>query len=129
MQTVLDQIANQNHLHLLKVIIPYLPAGRQKTCSVLVKILELQNILRFYHDSPGMPVPPGQKLRAQEYSDSEFSGSEFSDPEPQPPDLLDILTDMRNYCEGPELDMIDQMIQMMGMLELYSVFAAESQQQ
>ncbi|MCD7764934.1 MAG: hypothetical protein LUH53_00230, partial [Lachnospiraceae bacterium] len=77
MQTELDRIANQNHLQLLKALIPHLPASSQKRFSILIKIMEVQNVIRFYSSPP-----------------PESSASS------DPPDLLDVLADVRCYCEG-----------------------------
>lgn len=102
MLTLLDQIANQNHLQLLKAAIPYIQSNNQKMISVCVKVLELQNVLNFYN----------QNTRCV----SACSASS------EPPGLLEILTDIRNYCEEGEQEMIDQCIQIMSTMELYSVF-------
>ena len=49
MLTALDQIANQNHLLLIKAAIPYIAPGSQKIFSILIKMVELQNVLKFYN--------------------------------------------------------------------------------
>lgn len=103
MLTALDQVANQNHLQLLKALIPYVPPGNQKTLSVCIKMMEMQNVLRFFNQ---------EKQCVSACSSS--SGS---------PGILDILADVRNYCEEGEQEMIDQCIQMLSALELYSIFA------
>ena len=103
MLTVLDQIANQNHLQLAKAAIPYFHPNSQKMMSVCIKILELKNILAFYQNGDGCV-------------------SACSDTA-QPPEMIDILTDMRNYCEGSEQQMIDQWIQMISTMELFSLFS------
>lgn len=103
MLTPIDQIASQNHLQLFKAAIPYFHAQQQKNLSVMVKIMELQNIIRFYNHNPKCV--------------SACAASNDS------PSLLDILSDMRNYCEGGDQQMLDQWIQLAGTLELYSVFA------
>lgn len=103
MLTALDQIANQNHLQLLKAAVPYINASSQKIISLLIKILEMQNILRFYEHT-------GNRVHA--------CGTESASP-----DMIDMLTDMRNYCDESEGEMIDQCLQMFSALELYSIFA------
>lgn len=104
MLTPLDQIATQNHLQLAKAAITYLPASNQPFLSVWIKLMEIQNILHFYHQSP-LPVEA-------------CSSSGSSD------GLLDILSDMRNYCEGSDQELLDQWIQLAGTLELYSIFSS-----
>lgn len=103
MLTVLDQIANQNHLQLIKAIIPYLPSGSQQMIAVGIKMMEIRNILGFYKNNDccvsACAAPSGGT------------------------DLIDILSDLRNYCDEKEQAMIDQCIQLMTTMELYSVFA------
>ena len=106
MLTPIDQIATQDHLQLLKAAVPYVQSQQQKTISVLIKVIELKNILRYYsqHD---------RCISACAASES-------------PPTLLDMLSDMRNYCEGSEQEMLDQWIQLAGTIELYSMFTQEN---
>lgn len=103
MLTALDQVANQNHLQMIKALIPYLQPSAQESVSICIKMMELQNILHFYHQSS--PV-------LQACSTSQGS-----------PAMLDILTDIRNYCDKGEQEMIDQWIQLLSTIELYSIFA------
>ena len=106
MLTRLDRIANQNHLQLIKAMLPHLPADRQKTFSVLIKMMELQNVVQFYSRN-------AESIRA-----CDASGETSSD-------LLDILTDVRQHCEGEEQILIDQMLQAVSMIELYSIVAQQ----
>ncbi|MCD8021694.1 MAG: hypothetical protein LUF30_01455 [Lachnospiraceae bacterium] len=133
MLSELDQIANQNHLQLIKAIIPHLPRARQKTFSILIKIIELQNILKYYASSPAAvhaccETDPDLSRSASRDPSSPFSHTAdeadvFSGE--QPSDMLDILTDIREHCEGEEQAMIDQALQMLSMIELYSLFAQQ----
>lgn len=104
MLTPLDQIATQNHLQLAKAAIAHLPPSNQQLLSVLIKVMELQNILRFYNQK--------QSFLSACSTQTEPAG------------MLDILSDMRNYCEGADQEMLDQWIQIAGTLELYSIFAS-----
>lgn len=104
MFTALDQIANRNHLQLIKAAIPYVSSSDQKTVSLLVKMMEIQNIIRFYNSG-------SRRIRGCN-TGAESSGT------------LDMLTDIRSYCEDEtEQAMIDQCIQMLSTIELYSMFA------
>ena len=47
MMTMIDQVANQNHLQLIKAMLPYLPPANQKNLCYCIKMMELQNISRF----------------------------------------------------------------------------------
>lgn len=106
MLTALDQVANRNHLQLLKALLPYIQPGRQRMLSVCIKMMEMQNILRFY-----------------DHGDCCVSACSLSG---NPPEMLDILADIRNYCDPEEQQMIDQCIQLMSAMELYSMFSEDS---
>lgn len=108
MFTPLDQVANGNHLQLVKAAISYLPRNNQKMLSILIKMIELQNILHFY-DRGNTCVSACDTLA-------------------KTPSLLDMLTDIRSYCEGSEQEMLDQWIQIASAMELYSMFAQSGQQ-
>lgn len=105
MLTALDQIANQNHLQLVKAVLPYVRPDGQKMLSVCIKMMELQNILQFY-------------------ARGDYCVSACAVPG-EPPQLLDILADIRSYCEPGEQEMIDQCIQLMSAMELYSMFSQQ----
>ncbi len=107
MLTALDQVANQNHLQLIKAFLPYVQPSRQKIMSIFIKMMELQNILRFYDRG-------------------DCCVSAYGAPG-ETPEMLDILADIRNYCEPGEQGMIDQCIQLMTTLEFYSMFAEEDE--
>lgn len=100
MLTAIDQVANRNHLQLVKAAIPYLPPENQRMVSVCVKMMELQNVAAFYN-------------RSSDRVSACSSGAE-------PPGIVDILSDIRNYCEGEEQEMIDHCLQLLSTLELYS---------
>lgn len=103
MLTALDQIANRNHLQLIKAAVPYLASGNQRMFSVLIKMIELQNVMNFYsHDRLSISACAAQS---------------------EPPGMLDMLSDMRSYCDGEEQVLLDQWIQILSAMELYSVFA------
>lgn len=106
MLTPIDQIANQNHLQLVKAALPYMQTASQKSLSVWIKMLELQNIMRFYDQ-------PAPSIRA-------------CDTSTERPGILDMLSEMRNYCEGEEQKLLDQWIQIASTLELYSIFMQSS---
>ena len=102
MLTPIDQIASQNHLQLLKAAVSYLPFGQQKFLAVFLKVMEIQNLLHYFHTASSVHA----------YSSS--SGQTG---------LSDILTNLKQYCESSEQEMLDQWIQMFSMMELYSMLA------
>ncbi|MCD8335893.1 MAG: hypothetical protein LUD18_01185 [Lachnospiraceae bacterium] len=141
MQTKLDQIANQNHLQLFKALLPHLPQSNQKTFSILIKTIEMRNVMDYYNlssDFAHRGVPAGRSscglnetqgdlyacaMPENQNEDATEDGFGKASDDEKPPDLLDILTDIRQYCEGEELEWIDQALQMMSMIELYRVCA------
>ena len=103
MLTALDQIANQNHLQMIKAMLPYLPANRQKTLSLVIKFQELQNVAQYFRRSP-------MQLKS--------CSSDHT-----PVHLPDMLNDIRNYCDENEKNMIDQISNLFSTIELYSAIA------
>jgi hypothetical protein len=103
MLTALDQVANQNHLQLFKAIVPYLQPTQQKTFSLVIKMMEMQNVMQFFQRD--QCVVSACSAASEETS------------------MLDILNDIRSYCEENEQKMIDQWIQIISAMELYSIFA------
>ena len=52
--TPLDVIAAKNELQIMKALVPYLPHGRQKSFAVLIKLMEIQNLLDFFGSEPDL---------------------------------------------------------------------------
>lgn len=108
MLTAIDQIANQNHLQLIKAVLPYLPSGNQRSISLLIKLLELQNVSSFYRS-------PSACVSACSHSDS--------------PALTEVLSDIRTYCDESDQELIDSVLQILNTLELYSAMMQELEPQ
>ena len=113
MLTALDQIANQNHLQLIKAALPYAPQKSQRALSVCIKLAELQNIMQFYAHggltSNALGAVSGVQACGCAADDKK---------EPAAADPLDILMDVRNYCDAGEQEMLDQWIQLLAAMEL-----------
>ena len=99
MLTPIDEIANQNHLQLIKAAVAFLPPPSQRSLSLLIKLLELRNLSAFF-----------QKQGSLHACNVASSAS-----------LPEMLAEMRNYCDGSELELIDQLGQVCSLMELYSV--------
>ncbi|MCI7812636.1 MAG: hypothetical protein SO016_07760 [Lachnospiraceae bacterium] len=91
-QTAIDQIANEGHLTLLKAAIPYLRSDSQKSLAIYAKILELGNIVRFF-------AQPAPEMSICSESDENIS-------------VLDMLNDLRSFCDESEKEMMDFCIHM-----------------
>ena len=100
MLTPIDEIANQNHLQLIKAAISFLPPQNQRALSLLIKVMELRNLSAFFQKQGSLHA-------------CNVGGTPASFPE--------MLAEMRNYCDGPELELIDQLGQMFSMMDLYAV--------
>ncbi len=102
MMTMIDQVANQHHLQMIKAMLPYLPPKKQRTLCYCIKVIELQNISAFYSS---------QTCHAQSYQNSSFASP------------AEILNDIREYCDEEEQVIIDQLLQTLSMFELYTAMA------
>lgn len=103
MLTAIDQIANRNHLQVIKSVIPYLPPSEQRMIACYIKMLELNNVARFFRHQP---------CQLQSCATDRA-----------PVHLPDMLNDIRNYCDENEQKMIDQMTNLITAMEMYSVMA------
>ncbi|MBS5214942.1 MAG: hypothetical protein KHY79_03810 [Clostridiales bacterium] len=99
-QTAIDQIANEGHLKLLKAAIPYVQSSSQKSLAIYTKLLELGNIIRFFDQPvPEMSICSEEKVSA-----------------------LDMLNDIRLFCDESEKNMIDSCIQTIQMIQNISSY-------
>lgn len=95
----IDQIANGDHLSMYKAVIPYLPKHFQKSCIMLIKMMELNNLMTFYNSPMSACSFP----------------SHSSDPE-------DILTELRQYGNEEQNQKIDQITSLLSALKLYQTY-------
>lgn len=108
MLTPMDEIANQNHLQLVKAAVSFLPPQNQRSLSLLIKVMELRNLSAFFQKQGSLHAcNVGQT----------------------PASFPEMLAEMRNYCDGPELELIDQLGQAFSMMELYSVMMQPSNEE
>ena len=108
MLTAIDQVANQNHLQMIKAAVPYLKPREQKFIAVSAKLLELQNIMTFFS---------GREANISACSMEQETGS-----------MTDIFNDIKNYCDPSEQEIIDRCLSILSALELYSA-ASQSPEQ
>lgn len=107
MLTAIDQIANQNHLQMIKAAVPYLHAREQKFVAIYAKLLELQNIMSFYSEN------------ASQISSCSIDQNSAS--------TSDILNDIRNYCDPSDQEMIDHCLQLINAMELYTAMSQQTE--
>lgn len=106
MMTAIDQVANQNHLQMIKAILPYLPPNNQQSICFCIKMMELQNISAYY--------------RSHTCCVQSLSAASAAHPS-------EILNDIRNYCDESEQAIVDQLLQTISMIELYTAMAQNPQ--
>lgn len=109
MLTAIDQIANQNHLQMIKAAVPYLHAREQRFIAIYAKLLELQNIMSFYSGNT-----------------AEISSCSLDQ---EPASTAEILSDIRNYCDPSEQEIIDHCLQIITAMELYSAMSQQPEVQ
>ncbi len=100
-QTAIDQIANEGHLKLLKAAIPYVRSESQKSLAIYAKILELGNIVRFFSQpSPEMTVCSEEETVS----------------------ALDMLHDIRLFCDESEKEIVDSCIHAFETVQSFSAW-------
>lgn len=92
--TAIDRIADGEGLQMMKAAIPYLPGALQKTFSLYVKVLEMNNLLSYYN----RPV--------------HACGVQGTDAD-------EILSDIRPYCTDSQLKSLDQAVGLINTLKMY----------
>lgn len=97
----IDQIANGNHLLMMKAAIPYLPQPGQQFMALYTKAAELTNILGYYRSAPDMSACSAETRQSSP---------------------AEMLQDIRCFCSHEEQETIDQCIQVFQMMNLYMSF-------
>lgn len=99
--TPIDQIANSGNLQMMKALLPYMARSGQHQMAILIKAMEINNVLSFYQ-------------HPSDVSASSLDTKHIS--------TMDMLQDIRSYLNGPEQSMIDQCLNMFQMMNLYNSF-------
>ncbi len=92
--TAVDRIADGDGLRMVKAAIPYLPGAVQKSFSIYVKIMEVQNLLSYYNN----PVHACSAQTAE---------------------MDEILGDIRAYCTDAQRQTLDQTMNLVNTLRIY----------
>lgn len=95
-RTAIDRIADGNGLQMMKAAIPYMPSTFQKSFSIYVKMLEMQNILSYYN----------QPVHACAAPEENTSPSEM-------------INDIRTFCTQSQCQTLDQALNLINTLKLY----------
>lgn len=90
-----DQIANGENLQMYKAVIPYLPKSVQKNLMLMIKMMEMNNLLSFYNSPMSVCAVP------------EAHSTE------------DLLSQLRRYGSEAQNQQIDQILNLITALKLY----------
>lgn len=100
--TLLDEQLQSRELQILKTTIPYLKEPQQKNLAILAKFLELQKTIRFFQ--------------------SESNSLSICSVENPEENTINMLNDIRPYCNEKELESLDSFINMFQLLSAYDLF-------
>lgn len=96
--TPFDMLVVPEHLHIMKLFLPYLPSGTQKLLAVWIKYVELQNTITYFRNFP--------RLGMGEYTSQKQVNA------------MEIFEELRPYMKEEEADQIDMAISAMSMMEM-----------
>lgn len=97
--TAVDRIADGNGLQMMKAAVPYLPSTLQRSISLYIKIMEMNNVLSYYSN----PV---------------HACSVSADA----PDPEEVLNDLRNYSTDTQRQSLDQALNLIHTLKMYQEY-------
>ena len=94
--TELDRSAGGVQLQILKALIPFMPSGSQRALAVMIKFMELKNVLSYYSRTPAMEACQAAP----------------------PMDFSTVLESIRGYLPADRQEALDQALSMMQTMEL-----------
>ena len=97
--TPLDEIVQTRELQMLKTLIPYLPAQKQKTIIYLINYLQFKNAIHVIEN------PPAALCAAEVGSNNE--------------NFAAILNALKKYCNSKEQETIDTILNLLCIVENY----------
>ncbi len=97
--TAVDRIADGNGLQMIKAAIPYFPAALQRSLSVYIKMMEMNNVISYYSNPVHACSAP---------SDA--------------PDAEALLNDLRNYGNDTQRQSLDQILNFVHTLKMYQEY-------
>ena len=96
--TPFDMLVVPEHLHIMKLFLPYLPSGTQKILAVWIKYMELHNTLAYFRNFPHFGL--GECLS------------------PKQAGAMEIFEELRPYMKEDEAEQIDMALSAMSMMEM-----------
>lgn len=107
--TAFDEMVSDGQLQMMKASMPYLSGNGQRFLSLYTKFLELKHTLDLFSR-------PGTDMAACEQ------------PAPEAANPVNMLNDIRRFCDPQTQKNIDQMMNMMVMIQMMEVFREEPPQ-
>lgn len=96
--TPFDMRVIPESLHMMKLLLQYLPSGTQKMLGIWIKCTELQNTIEYFKDFP-------------------YSGTSKNNSTKQA-SAAEIFEELRPYMQDDEADQIDMALSAMSMMEM-----------
>ncbi len=94
-----DTLFTNNHIQILKVLLPYFDVNAQKRLAILIKFMELRYTMEYFN-------------RQMTFANASRSG-------PQQPDIVGIFEQIKSFCTPSERAMFDQIANMRKSMEMY----------
>ena len=107
--TPFDMLVVPEHLHIMKLFLPYLPSGTQKILAVWIKYMELHNTLAYFRNFPHFGL--GECLS------------------PKQAGAMEIFEKLRPYMKEDEAEQIDMALSAMSMMEMMNAAIAAEEHQ
>ncbi len=97
-----DTLYTQNHIQILKVLLPYFDSEKRKNMAVMIKFMELQYTMEYVNRHP-----------------ADLSSASMEHKDGQPPDIVEIFGQIKNFCTPTERAMFEQLANMKKSMEMY----------
>ena len=94
-----DRIANGDQLQMYKAVIPYMPKNLQKQCMILIKLMEMNNLISFYNSTVTACASPQRSNSPEE-----------------------LLSELRHYGSEAQNQQIDYLLNLFSALKLYQSY-------
>lgn len=97
-----DTLYTNNHIQILKVLLPYFDVKGRKQLAVLIKFMELRYTMDYFNRHSALNAATQEEYRK--------SGQ---------PDIVKIFEQIKNFCTPSERAMFDQLANMKKSMEMY----------
>ena len=94
-----DTLYTNNHIQILKVLLPYFDPDNRKNLAVLIKFMELQYTMEYFSRHP--------------------SALCAASCDPKQPDIVEIFEQIKNFCTPSEKAMFEQLKNKKKSMEMY----------